>query len=475
MEVLPSDMQNLEKLLEAFGSMVSLKDIASVYCQSGRDLFTASQILSDQHSSTSMASASTSRELLESVDASLSVDSLEKADCIKSKPRKAPASLGTVSGVIGRDYARTKPSINESMKPKPLKLNSHDIPASEIWDEKDSPYSMRKTETLHKDTEEFLFKMLGDGFHLERSVIQDIVGQCGYDMNKSMEKLLSISASKFEKSDDIRNIASEIPIESRLDLECKQQKDQFPYSGSYGRKNSSQLPNGKEVSDLQKEILGALFTVSGRSEEPEKRHPVKVVRRPRTLGQVVEEPLKETIIEHQPIIVRKQTVENDEEEIGDEYEFSRKSAMKYWLTMKEYYKSAVDAFCKHDHERAQKLLEEGHFFMRKAREADEKSAQKLLERNDDEEMLVDLHVFDPKAALRYLKLQLNNLSGISSIKHLKVLAGSSDEDINHERRRRMIIKLLDRENIRWTQEGNGWTIVIPLAEIDPTKLSFAKK
>lgn len=84
-----------------------------------------------------------------------------------------------------------------------------------------------------------------------------------------MEKLLSISASKFEKSDDIRNIASEIvcfylpmnesiflfadevvffyyvyicslnfveqPIESRLDLECKQQKDQFPYSGSYGR------------------------------------------------------------------------------------------------------------------------------------------------------------------------------------------------------------------------------------------------
>lgn len=28
-------------------------------------------------------------------------------------------------------------------------------------------------------------------------------------------------------------------------------------------------------------------------------------------------------------------------------------------------------------------------------------------------MLVDLHVFDPKAALRYLKLQLNNLSGIS--------------------------------------------------------------
>lgn len=38
-----------------------------------------------------------------------------------------------------------------------------------------------------------------------------------------------------------------------------------------------------------------------------------------------------------------------------------------------------------------------------------------------------------------------------------------------------IMKFLDREDIKWTEEGNGWIIVIQLDVIDPKKLSFAKK
>lgn len=549
MEVLPSDKQNLEKLLDVFGSVVSLQDIASAYCQSGRDLAAAGEILFNLHRMASKASPSTSGEELESADKSPeelesadnspSNDSLEKANHSKLKQKRVPASMGTVSSIIGKDYVRPRPSTTEFCKAKPLKLNSSDIPMSEIWDEKDGSNSTLTSEILHKDIVEFLFKMLGDGFQLERSVIQDIVGQCGYDVNKSMEKLLNLSASALENSTDIMK-----PTKNFLHLEYMQQDDQFPDAGSSGSstytlkdgtlqypnkeenydlcketflfsvpekskereksgiikqvwkqkasdvlieeplnetavkrvtKNESQLPDGKDVSDLQKEVLGSLFCVSERLEKkPEKTRPVRGVSRQRVHGQLVEGPLKETTIEYEPVITRVQAMKDDDEENRDDYEVLRKAVMKHWSTMKVYYKSAADAFVKQDHERAQKLLNEGHFFMEKALEAEERSAQMLLGRNVEEDMFVDVHDHDPKLALRLLKVQLVSLPGISSFKHLKVLAGSNDENSKHGLRKRMIIKFLNRENIRWKEEGDGWTIVIPLADIDPKKLSFSK-
>lgn len=177
MEVLPSDKQNLEKLLDVFGSVVSLHDIASAYCRSGRDLDAAGEILFNLQRIASKASPATSGEEMKSTDKSPSDDSLERATPSKLKQKKAPASMGTVSSIIGKDYIRQKPSTNEVCKAKPMKLNSNDIPMSEIWDEKESSNSMSTSETLHTYIVEFLFKMLGDGFQLERSVIQDIIGK----------------------------------------------------------------------------------------------------------------------------------------------------------------------------------------------------------------------------------------------------------------------------------------------------------
>lgn len=177
MAELPSDKQNLKKLLDDFGSVVSLHDIASAYYRSGRDLDAAGEILFNLQGIASMAPPPTLGEEPESTDKSPSNDSLERATPSKLKHKNVPASMGTVSSIIGKDYVRPRPSTNEVGKAKPLKLNSNDIPMSEIWDEKESLNSMSTNETLHNDIVEFLFKMLGDGFQLERSVIQDIIGK----------------------------------------------------------------------------------------------------------------------------------------------------------------------------------------------------------------------------------------------------------------------------------------------------------
>ncbi|KAL9463139.1 hypothetical protein AB3S75_001027 [Citrus x aurantiifolia] len=41
-----------------------------------------------------------------------------------------------------------------------------------------------KDDHLQKDMEDFLFKLLGEGFQLYRDVIQEVHDSCGYDMQK---------------------------------------------------------------------------------------------------------------------------------------------------------------------------------------------------------------------------------------------------------------------------------------------------
>ncbi|KAL3508654.1 hypothetical protein ACH5RR_028055 [Cinchona calisaya] len=475
------DKKNLERLLETFGSVVSLNDIVSAYCQSGSNLNSTSNILCNLQRSTSKLSTLKSEEEFESSNISslCSSDySVEIAEDTKSKARKSPACVGTVSSIIGKGYVVPKTSTNGSFRPKPLRLNSDDIPISEIWDEKDFSSSTNGSDTMHGDIEEFLFKMLGEGFSLDMSVIQDIVGQCGYDVTKSMDTLLDLSASTLGKSDDILKVTSE----KYPNMGSVQAEDQFQCTSSgslnYTLKtgNVKQRPERKQKHDLQKEVLYNLFTFPERSEEPKKCLPMTDVRRSSVHCRVVEEPLKETTIEHRPVIRRKQVSENYTEENEDSYDVLRKAVKEYWVTMKEYYKAAVDAFAKKDYERANKLMEEGHFFMNKAREADEKSSEKLLESsNDEEEMFIDVHDFEPKEAVRFLKVQLTSLPGIPSFKYLKLLVGSDEENAKSGRRKRLIMKFLEREDIKWTEEGNGWIIVVQLDVIDPKKLSFAKK
>ncbi|EPS63913.1 hypothetical protein M569_10870, partial [Genlisea aurea] len=133
-----------------------------------------------------------------------------------------------------------------------------------------------------------------------------------------------------------------------------------------------------------------------------------------------------------------------------------------------------DAFVKKDYEAAEALMEKGNFFMRKSREADEKSSQRLVKDSEGkEEYSINLQYFDPKDAIYHLKFQLSTFSGLPNVRYMNVVTGTSDCDSRKRRRRkRLITRLLEEEKIPWTEEGNGWIIKIRVDQIDPKKLDF---
>ncbi|KAK4398392.1 putative nuclear RNA export factor SDE5 [Sesamum angolense] len=480
------DQKNLKELLEAFGSIVSLDDIASAYCEAGRNLCDAAEILCNKQGSISGTSSSKSQDIVENTTSASSGgpsnNILENAHITKSKSRKCSASMGTVSNVIGKDYITPRPQSNGlNEKLKPVKINSDDFPVSEIWDEKKDSASTSRSESMNSDVEEFLYKMLGNGFQLEKSLIQDVVGQCGYNMDMSIDKLLDLSAATLEKSDDVIGIAAgNVKVafsmkKDSLDLGSMSSRTESPVTDFSGR-SKSDASSGEprtemKKKDISREVLEALFSVPDVFEEKQEcSNPIRPCRR-LPYGQVVSKPPKDKFIEDFTFITRQPNARTDEANQSS-YEDLRKAVMEYWMTMKEYYKAAVDAFSRKDYENSQVFLEEGRFYMRKAREADEKSAQKLIEDSEEEEFSLNMHYLEPKDALHHMKLHLTSLSAFC---YLKFVVGLDDGDKKDVRRKRLITKLLEKEGIPWTEEGNGWTISIRVDEIDPKKLSFANK
>ncbi|KAG8386306.1 hypothetical protein BUALT_Bualt03G0135300 [Buddleja alternifolia] len=461
------DEENLKQLLEAFGSLVSLEDIAKAYSGTGRNLFSTAEILCNKQGNTTGTSESQDNveNTTSASSGSPSNNFLENDHTAKLKPKRCPASLGIVSNVIGREYIAPRPQSNGSYeKYKPVKINSDDFPVSEIWDEKKEPAS--RSESMNSDIEEFLFKMLGNGFQLEMGVIHDVVGQCGYNMQVSIDKLLDLSAASLDKSDDVIGIAAGKTINS-FDQDSTSSRAQ-------SSRSNTDVSNGDDIKkkDIQREVLEALFSVPGRIEAKQEPALVRLCR-PSLYGQVVTKPPEESMIEDFTFITRQPVNENNE---ANSYEELRTAVTEFWKMMKEYYKAAVDAFSEKDFGKAQKLMEAGNFYMKLAREADEKSAQKLIhDSEEEEECTLNMHYLEPKDALHHMRLHLTSLSGLPTIRFMKVVVGTGDGDKKDARRKRLITKLLEKEGIPWTEEGNGWTMSIQVDEIDPTKLSFANK
>ncbi|KAK9267645.1 hypothetical protein L1049_010076 [Liquidambar formosana] len=405
----------------------------------------------------------------------------------KAKQKRRPASVGTVSCVLGKDYIRPTPlATGFSIRTKPLKLDSKELSESEIWGE-EAKSDLAKDDGMHKDIEEFLFKLLGDGFQMDRDLIRDVLVHCGYDMQKSMEKLLDLSAATLDKRKGYLGESTEKFTDfypKSESLSCQSKLLHTENYGSNGNRvlntNGIEVPRQqKEINDLEKEVLAALFNAPERLEEfPEKTLATRAMTRSRAVGEVVVEPLEDPTVEHKidAMYLQKSNVDDVHEE--DNYQVLRRAVEEYRVTMKEYYKAAVNAFAEGDRVRAGKLLEQGHFFHRKAREADEESAQKIFETRDVETqdvLSLDLHDHGAKEAIRLLKCHLSSLSGIHSIKYLKVVMETNDEDITKGARKRRIMKLLEKESIKWIEEGNAGTILVCLDKINPKRLSFATK
>lgn len=459
----------LERLLDIFGSVLSLRDIASAFCKAGRNFELAAEILSESNESSSSASSKAvdlSEQLSENI-------SKTRADVYSKpvKPKKHSAAVGTISGVIGREYS--KPQISSgglSQTDKPLKVNLSEFAVAEM--QKDDVGSMTKKDPMKVDVEDFLFKMLGEGFQLEMDVIRDVLGSCGYDANKGIEKLIDLSASTLKRNDG--TAGSSVGKSAETDS-----KKKFP---SRGKTLQDPVSSARDRSNLPRDVLASLFGTHDICEEPPRRsRPVRAVKNRRSYGKIVSEPL----IDRNPTLVTdlldlKRYIDDDVEE-EDNYQFHRRVAKEHWVTAKEYYKAAFDAFAKGNQALADELLERGRFFCTKAREADERSSQKIFELSTKEktndatsdDVILDLRDLDGKKAIHLLKLHLTNLASIGSFQNLKVIVDNAGDDFIKSSRRRRVLKILEQESIKWTEEAGA--IMIQLGEIDPDELSFANK
>lgn len=199
------DEKKLRKLLDAFGSVISLEDIASVYCETGRDLHCTTEMLCNMKGGTAGTSSKpqdNAKNISGASSGSLSSNVSENAHSVNLKPKRSSAIMGTVSSVIGKDYIKPRPLTKTfSEKLKPVKLHSEEFPVSEIWEEKKAPThpSTSCGESMVSDVQEFIFRMLGDGFQLEMSVIQDVVGEQSFTRTWSVSAgPLSIFVFPFE-------------------------------------------------------------------------------------------------------------------------------------------------------------------------------------------------------------------------------------------------------------------------------------
>lgn len=172
--------QALKCLLDAFGPAFSLEDIASAYCKASRNADLAAEILNEMQGSSSTSGTQSSKSDSRAEETSVSSDGyFSENPCQERKNvrhKARPVSLGSVSGVIGKDYVRPMPSANGSYGvTKPIKLDAKEFPMTGIWREKSKPNTFKRDQ-LHKDMEDFLFKMLGEGFQLDRNMIREVLG-----------------------------------------------------------------------------------------------------------------------------------------------------------------------------------------------------------------------------------------------------------------------------------------------------------
>ncbi|XP_021294710.1 putative nuclear RNA export factor SDE5 isoform X2 [Herrania umbratica] len=389
------------------------------------------------------------------------------------KQKRRPISGGTVSSMLGKGYMKSVPLASGSYPgTKPFKVDSEELPMSELWGEglKSSPL---KEERLHKDMEDFLFKMLGEGFRLDKDVIRDVLDSCGYDMQKSMEKLLDRSTVNLDEENKFLGESSKKNNDMHTRAEGPSEKKNSDLSANGGELTRLQ----KDRNDLQQDVLAAFFKGPERFDELPRRR-TRFAKRPIALGELVEGPLIDFPAEQKADGVRYQEVEKDDEDEEDGFQALRRAVKEYRGTMKEYYKAAVDAFAKGDPDQANRFLEQGQFFREKARQADEESNQKIFETrntNTDDEMQLELHDLGAREAIRHLKSHLSLLAGIPLLKYLKVIVETNEEDSSKGSRRRLVLKLLEKESISWSEGETPGVVMIRMDNINPKRLSFAKK
>lgn len=174
-------------LVDAFSPMFSPEEISSAYLEAKKDVDAAGLILCEKLGASTdpdahyVPNGGVSHNLSsESSSHDMSCNPTQaNGNSTASKPKHHPASLGTVSSFLGKDYVSTKPPAKIfSEAAKPSKLDPESLPISALSIKEDQADS--KDDQMQKEMEDFLFKMLGEGFQLDRHVIRDVLGKFFY-------------------------------------------------------------------------------------------------------------------------------------------------------------------------------------------------------------------------------------------------------------------------------------------------------
>ncbi|XP_010650902.1 SMR domain-containing protein At5g58720 isoform X2 [Vitis vinifera] len=399
-------------LMEAFGS-VSVVEAASAYREAEEDLNKAAEILGRLVLESSDDQTATSSEGF--VEANCGEDLVnEKGFKGGKKKKRVVAATGTVSTVLGKDYAVSKPPRRDLMKAKPVNK---------------------------EEAEQFLCSMFGDECELSMAVVRDVLCQCGYN---------------FDKLTDGASDSTSHSSESELQDNARPLDHYFRNYAEVLASSETCSPSSPRISQLDpaQQVLEYLFNIPKSSEqEPSTMNWRNVAKKMESLGQGFDFH-RSGVVEPQPNSYAK----------GDEYQVYRKAANQQWDSVKSCYQKAATAYSKGELTYAAYLSDQGKVQTKVAREADEKASQNIFEaRNKSIKnvITIDLHGQHVKQAIRLLKIHLLFGVYVPSVKSLRVITGCGSHGVGKSKLKQSVINLMEKEGIEWSEENRG-TVIIKL-------------
>ncbi|XVF05333.1 hypothetical protein REPUB_Repub05bG0163200 [Reevesia pubescens] len=472
----------LNSLMEAFGS-ISIEEATSAYNQANGDLNKAAEIPSHlisnnneckhpnpstyiQFGSISLEEATSAYDQANG-DLNKTAEILSETGCTQNlnswrgrckggkQQKRVVAATGTVSTVLGKEYIRASHRRDSAAV----------ATAKSVW--------------VKEEAEQFLFSMLGGECELSMAVVRDFLCQCGYNVEKTLDALLDLSASSYEQSkkcnDNVNNRQdtgfliecadnlTDRASDSMSNSSESELQDSI-WSVSYGCRTYSKVLASSEamipsfprsnLSNLPQEVLDSLFNIPKSSEqEPSTMNWRNVVMKMRSLGSAIDVCPSSDAEPQQDIYAK-----------GDEYHEFRKRAKEHWDSTRSYYHKATTAYSKGEWEYAAYLSDQGKIQTKLAREADERASQDIFKARNkafENVITIDLHGQNVKQAMRLLKLHLLFGTHVPSVQTLRVITGCGKHGMGKSKLKQSVIKLLEKEGIQWHEENRG-TVVVKL-------------
>ncbi|KAL9260173.1 SMR domain-containing protein [Drosera capensis] len=373
--------------------------------------------------------------------------------------KKAVAATGMVANMMGKGYLGTKSRMSWRTK----------LRETRGWSD---------GRVGKEEAELSLFSLLydGDGCDVSMDVVKDVLGFCGYDVEKALDVLLDLYSSTREPSANDRY--SNPNSSSREYSELSDNVTDWAYDSTSHSSDRDTDDNAHALDYSSRNYLEALLRSSSSSE----RHPAsqtnddlelpeKVLR---SLFNIPESSQRDPgsmnwkkVVKQVESFAQKRVglcppgsagAQQVNYAKGAEYQAFREPASHHWDSVKICYQKAAVAHSNGAREYASYLSDQAKLQIQQARKEDEKASMETFNaRNKGVEnvITIDLHGQHVKQAIRLVKLHLLFGTYISSVRYLRVITGCGTGGLGKSKLKESVIDLLDRESIQWKEENRG--------------------